>query len=95
MGCDYFLQRIFLTQELNLQEGSLLTELGRKPISWSLIKFMSTELVMVSNYLILCHPLLLLPSTFPSIRVISNELTLHFKVAKVLELHLQHHSFQS
>ena len=34
---------------------------------------MSTELVMVSNHLILCHPLLLLPSIFPSIRVFSNE----------------------
>ena len=40
---------------------------------WSLLKFMSTELVMPSNHLILCHPLLLLPSVFPSIRVFSNE----------------------
>ena len=36
-------------------------------------KFMSIELVMPSNHLILCHPLLLLPSIFPSIRVFSNE----------------------
>ena len=43
-------------------------------ISWSL--FMSIELVMPSNYLIFCRPLLLLPSIFPSIRVFSNELTL-------------------
>ena len=41
-------------------------------ISWSLPKFMSIELVMTSNHLILCHPLLL-PSIFPSIRVFSNE----------------------
>ena len=41
--------------------------------SWSLPKFMSTESVMPSNHLILCHPLLLLPSIFPSIRVFSNE----------------------
>ena len=41
--------------------------------SQSLLKFMSTELVMLSNYLILCGPLLLLPSVFPSIRVFSNE----------------------
>ena len=40
-----------------------------------LLKFMSIELVMLSNHLILCHPLLL-PSIFPSIRVISNESTL-------------------
>ena len=37
-------------------------------ISWSLLKFMSIESVMPSNHLILCHPLLLLPSIFPSIR---------------------------
>ena len=43
-------------------------------ISQSLPKFMSSESVMPSNHLILCHPLLLLPSIFPSIRVFSNEL---------------------
>ena len=42
-------------------------------ISQSLLKFMSVELVMPSNHLILCHPLLLLPSIFPSIRVFSSE----------------------
>ena len=42
-------------------------------ISWSLLKLMSIELVMTSNYLILCCPLLLLPSVFPIIRVFSNE----------------------
>ena len=41
--------------------------------SQSLPKLMSIELVMPSNHLILCHPLLLLPSIFPSIRVFSNE----------------------
>ena len=41
--------------------------------SWSLLKFMSIESVMPSNYLILCRPLLLLPSIFPSIRVFSDE----------------------
>ena len=43
---------------------------------WSLLKLMSIELVMPSNHLIFCHPLLLLPSIFPSIRVFSNELVL-------------------
>ena len=38
-------------------------------LSWSLLRFMSIELVMLSNHLILCHPLLLLPSIFPSISV--------------------------
>ena len=42
--------------------------------SWSLLKLMSTELVMPSNYLILCGPLLLSPSIFPSIRDFSNQL---------------------
>ena len=41
--------------------------------SQSLLKLLSTELVMPSNHLILCRPLLLLPSIFPSIRVFSNE----------------------
>ena len=41
--------------------------------SWSLLKFMSIELAMPSNHLILCCPLLLLSSIFPSIRVLSNE----------------------
>ena len=41
--------------------------------SWSLLKLMSIELVMPSNHLIFCKPLLFLPSIFPSIRVFSNE----------------------
>ena len=46
-------------------------------VSWSLLRFMSIKLVMLSNHLILCHPFLLLLSIFPSIRVFSNELALH------------------
>ena len=45
--------------------------------SWSLLKLMSIESVMPSNHLILCCPLLLLPSIFPSIRVFPNESILH------------------
>ena len=45
--------------------------------SWSLLKLMSTGSVMPSNHLILCHPLLLLPSVFPSIGVFSSESVLH------------------
>ena len=44
------------------------------PNTWSLLKFMSIESVMSSNHLILCRPLLLLPSIFPSIRIFSSEL---------------------
>ena len=50
--------------------------------SWNLLKLMSIELVMPSNHLILCHPFLLPPSIFPSIRVFSNELVLHIKWPK-------------
>ena len=42
-------------------------------IFWSLFKFISIESAMLSNHLVLCHPLLLLPSVSPSIRVFSNE----------------------
>ena len=45
----------------------------------SLLKLMSIEVVMPSNHLILCHPLLLSPSIFPSIRVFSNESVLHIR----------------
>ena len=45
--------------------------------SRSLLKLMSIKLVMPSSHLILCHPLLFLPSIFPSIRVFSNESVLH------------------
>ena len=50
--------------------------------SWSLLKLMSIELVMPSSHLILCRPLLLLPSIFPSIRVFSNESVLHIRWPK-------------
>ena len=48
----------------------------------SLLKLMSIELVMPSNHLILCHPLLLSPSIFPSIRVFSKESVLHIRWPK-------------
>ena len=51
-------------------------------ISRSLLKLMSTELVMPYNYLILCRPLLLQPSVFPNIRVFSSELALHIRWPK-------------
>ena len=50
--------------------------------SWSPPKPMSIKSVMPSNHLILCHPLLLLPSIFPSIRVFSNESVLHIRWPK-------------
>ena len=51
-------------------------------ISWSLLKFMSIESVMLSNHLILCCPLLLLPSTFPASGSFSKESALHMRWPK-------------
>ena len=59
-------------------------------ISQNSLKLMSIELVMLSNHFILCYPLLLLPSIFPSIRVFSNNSVLHIRWPK----ELQHQSFQ-
>ena len=55
-------------------------------VSWSLLKLMSIESVMPSSHLILCHPLLLLPSIFPSIRVFRWVVS-WYQTAKVLELY--------
>ena len=60
--------QLFVTQWTAAHQASL-----SFTISQSLLKLMSIESVMPSNHLILCHPLLLLPSIFPSIRVFSNE----------------------
>ena len=57
-------------------------------ISWSLLKLMSVESVMPSNHLVLCHPLLLLPLIFPSIRVFSNESAVRIRWSKRWSLSL-------
>ena len=64
--------RLFVTPWTTAHQASLFITNSR-----SLPKLMSIELVMPSNHLILCHPLLLLPSIFPSIRIFSNESALH------------------
>ena len=51
-------------------------------ISWSLLKLICIELVMPSNHLVLCYPLFLLSSIFPSIRGFTNELALHIRCPK-------------
>jgi len=63
--------RLFVTLWTAAEQASLTFT-----ISWSLLKLISIELMMPSNHLILCHPLLLLSSIFPSVRVFSNELAL-------------------
>ena len=50
--------------------------------SWSLLKLMSIKLVMPPNHLVLCHPLLLLPSIFPSITIFANESVLRIRWPK-------------
>ena len=61
-------------------------------ISLSLLKLMSIELVMLSNHFILCHPLLLLPSVFTSIRVSFSESALCSQGSNGLEFQLQQQS---
>ena len=69
--------RLFVTPWTAARQASL-----SFTISWSLLKLMCIELVMPSNHLVLCHPLLLLPSIFPSIRVFSSESTLRIRWPK-------------
>ena len=66
--------QLFATPWTAARQASLLITNYR-----SLLKLMSTESMMLSNHLILCCPLLLLPSIFPIIRVFSNELVLHIR----------------
>ena len=69
--------QLFVTPWAALHQASM-------PItnSQNLFKLMSIESVMLSDHLILCHPLLLLPSIFPSIRVFANESILHIRWPK-------------
>ena len=69
--------RLFVTPWTAASQASLSTT-----NSWSLLKLMPIESVMSFNHLILCHPLLFLPSVFPSIRVFSNESVLSIRWPK-------------
>ena len=69
--------RLFMNPWTTAQEASL-----SFTISWSLLKLSSIESVTPSNYLILCRPLHLQPSVFPSIRVFSNESVLRIRCPK-------------
>ena len=80
--------RLFVTPWIAARQASLFITNSRRSLRLTSIKS-----VKPSSHLILCHPLLLLPPIPPSIRVFSNESTLH-EVAKVLEFQLQHHSLQ-
>ena len=69
--------RLFVTSWTVARQASLSITNSR-----SLLKLMCIESVMPSNHVILCHPLLLLPSVFPTIRVFSNESALHIRWPK-------------
>ena len=69
--------QLFVTPWITARQASLSITISR-----SSLKLMSIELVMPSNHLILCHPLLLLPPIPPSIRVFSSESTLHMRWPK-------------
>ena len=75
--CSVFQSCLFVTPWTATFQASL-----SFTISQSLLKLMSIESVMPSNHLILCHPLLLLPSIFPSIMVFSNESALRIRWPK-------------
>ena len=81
--------RIFATPWTAARQASLSIT-----ISLRLLRLMSIEPVMPSNHLVLCCPLFLLPSIFPSIRIFSNEIGSSYQVAKILRLQLQHQSFR-
>ena len=81
--------RLFATPWTAARQASLSITNSR-----NLLKLMSFESVMPSNHLILCCPLLLLLSVFPSIRVFSKWVGSSHRVAKLLELQLRHQSFQ-
>ena len=68
------LVRLSASPQISARQASLSITNSR-----SLLKLMPIESVMPSNHLILCHPLLLLPSILPSIRVFSNESILHIR----------------
>ena len=71
--------QLFATPRTTAHQASLSITNSR-----SLLKLMSIQSVLLSNHLILCHLLLLLPSIFPSIRVFSNESVLHIRWPKYL-----------
>ena len=81
--CSYELPRCCCSGRLLVSPGTAARQASLSfTVSWSFLKLRSTESVMPSNHLILCHSLLLLPSIFPSIRVFSSETVLHIRWPK-------------
>ena len=82
INCALFVVIVQQLSHVQLSAATWTTASLSSSISQGLLKFMSTELVMLSNHLIFCHPLLLLPSILPSIRGFSNELAVHIRWPK-------------
>ena len=81
--------QLFATPWITARQASLsITD------SWSSLRLMSIKSVMPSSHLILCRPLLLLPSIPPSVRIFSNESTLHMRWPKYYRLQNQIHGYQ-
>ena len=82
----YFIDTLLFSHSVVSDSATLWTAARQVPLSFtisqSLLKPMSTESMMPSNHVILCHPIILLPSIFPSIRVFSNEWTLRIRWPK-------------
>ena len=76
---------LFVTPRITARQVSLSVTNSR-----NLLKLMSIKSVMPSNYLILCHPLVLLPSIFPSIRVYSNESAVHIGWPEYWSIGIRH-----
>ena len=94
IALNYLDVGVYLLQQLSVVQSLSCVQLFATPwiavhqaflsftVSWSLFKLMSIELVMPSKHLILCRPLLLPPSIFPSIRIFSNKSLLHIRWSK-------------
>ena len=85
-GCCHYLHSVQFSHSIMFDSATPWTAACQAYLSitnsQSLLKLMSIESVMPSSHLILCHPLLLWPSIFPSIRVFSNESVLHIRWPK-------------
>ena len=82
-GTDFFIVQLLSHVQLFVTPWTVARQAPlSSTVSQRLLKFISIELVMLSNHLTLCFPFLLLPSIFPSIRVFSNESAFHIRWPK-------------
>ena len=87
-ACCSVVVQFFSWDQLFATQCTVACQASLSTISWSLLKLPSIDSVMPSNHLILCHPLLLLPSIFPSIRVLCGYIYVVLYFAKVFDINL-------